>query len=88
MHMNEQDFQEYIDTTDESEQLLDDSLEEDYDEYLTRCLVDVATRKFYLHSNFGDERVVDCDNMDEFMTVLELVRRITPSGMLSYSNPL
>ena len=85
MHMDEQDFQAYIDASADSNEL---QMEVEEDEYLTRCVVDVITRKFYLHSNFGDERVVDCDNMDEFMTVLELVRRITPSDMLSYSNPL
>ena len=85
MHMDEQDFQAYIDASADSNEL---QMEVEEDEYLTRCVVDVTTRKFYLHSNFGDERVVDCDSMDEFMTVLELVRRITPSDMLSYSNPL
>ena len=85
MHMDEQDFQAYIDASVDSNEL---QMEVEEDEYLTRCVVDVITRKFYLHSNFGDERVVDCDSMDEFMTVLELVRRITPSDMLSYSNPL
>jgi hypothetical protein len=85
MHMDEQDFQAYIDASVDSSELQKD-LEED--EYLSRCVVDVATRKFYLHSNLGEERVVECDNMDEFMTVLELVRRITPDNVLSYSNPL
>ena len=85
MHMDEQDFQAYIDASADSNEL---QMEVEEDEYLTRCVVDVITRKFYLHSNLGDERVVDCDSMDEFMTVLELVRRITPSDILSYSNPL
>ena len=85
MHMDEQDFQAYIDASADSNEL---QMEVEEDEYLTRCVVDVITRKFYLHSNLGDERVVDCDNMDEFMTVLELVRSITPSDILSYSNPL
>ena len=85
MHMDEQYFQAYIDASVDSSELQKD-LEED--EYLSRCVVDVATRKFYLHSNLGEERVVECDNMDEFMTVLELVRRITPDNVLSYSNPL
>jgi len=58
------------------------------DEYLTRCVVDPIKRKFYLYSNEGDERVVNCDNMDEFMNVLELVRAITPENVLAYANPL
>jgi len=58
------------------------------DEYLTRCVVDPIKRKFYLYSNEGDERVVNCDNMDEFMNVLELIRAITPENVLAYANPL
>jgi len=58
------------------------------DEFLTRCVVDPSKRKFYLYSNEGDEKTVDCENMEEFMNVLELVRRITPEDVLAYANPL
>ena len=58
------------------------------DEYLTRCVVDPIKRKFYLHSSEGDERTVDCETMDQFMNVLELVRDITPDDLLAYANPL
>ena len=51
MHMDEQDFQAYIDASVDSSELPNDAEE---DEYLTRCVVDVATRKFYLHSNIVD----------------------------------
>ena len=84
MHMDEQDFQAYIDA---SNDLFEDS-HEDEEEYLTRCVVDVATRQFYLYSSLGDERVIDCETTDQFMGVLELVRAITPEGILGYSNPL
>jgi len=58
------------------------------DEFLTRCVVDPSKRKFYLYSNEGDEKVVDCANIDEFMNVLELVRAITPEDVLAYASPL
>ena len=58
------------------------------DEFLTRCVVDPLKRKFYLYSSEGDEKTVDCENMEEFMNVLELVRRITPEDVLAYANPL
>ena len=58
------------------------------DEFLTRFVVDPSKRKFYLYSNQGDEKTVDCENMEEFMNVLELVRRITPEDVLAYANPL
>ena len=58
------------------------------DEFLTRCVVDPLKRKFYLYSSEGDEKTVDCESMEEFLNVLELVRRITPEDVLAYANPL
>ena len=45
------------------------------DEYLTRCVVDPMNRKFFIYSSEGDERVVDCETIDQFMSVLDLVRK-------------
>ena len=56
--------------------------------FLTKCVVDPIKRSFYLYSSEGEKRVVDCDNIDEFMNVLELVRTITPDDALSYTDPL
>ena len=50
--------------------------------FLTKCVVDPIKRSFYLYSSEGEKRVVDCDNIDEFMNVLELVRTITPDDAL------
>ena len=56
--------------------------------FLTKCVVDPIKRSFYLYSSEGEKRVVNCDNTDEFMNVLELVRTITPDDALSYTDPL
>ena len=58
------------------------------DEYLTRCVVDPVSRKFFLYSNEGDERVVDCETGDQFMAVLELGRDKCEEDVLAYKNPL
>ena len=58
------------------------------DEFLTRCVVDPLKRKFYLYSSEGEERTLDCETMEEFLNVLELVRDITPEDVLAYANPL
>ena len=58
------------------------------EEFLTKCVVDPTKRSFYLYSSEGEKRVVNCDNTDEFMNVLELVRTITPDDALSYTDPL
>lgn len=57
------------------------------EEYLTRCVVDTLARKFYLYSNGGDERVVECETVDQFMNVLEVVRDKLDEDTLVYSNP-
>ena len=58
------------------------------DEYLTRCVVDPLKRKLYLYSSEGDEKTVDCETMDQFMSVLRFVRETTSEDVLSYVNPL
>ena len=58
------------------------------EEYLMKCVVDPIKRTFYLYSSEGDKQTVDCDNIDEFMNVLELVRATCPEERLTYTNPL
>lgn len=58
------------------------------DEYLTRCVVDPSTRTFLIYSNLGNERVIDCANLDEFLNVLSFVRTTLGSDTLVYADPL
>ena len=58
------------------------------EEYLMKCVVDPIKRTFYLYSSEGDKKTVDCDNIDEFINVLELVRATCPEERLTYTNPL
>ena len=58
------------------------------DEYLTRCVVDPLKRKLYLYSSEGDEKTVDCETMDQFMSVLRFVRDTSGDDVLSYVDPL
>ena len=58
------------------------------DEYLTRCVVDPVKRTFYLFSSEGDERNVECETVEEFMSVLAYVRDHCNEDVLSYSSPL
>ena len=58
------------------------------DEYLMKCVVDPAKRSFYLNSNEGDKKVVDCDTVEEFMNVLDVVRKTCPEERLVYAEPL
>ena len=58
------------------------------DEYLTRCVVDTLRRKITIYSSEGDENVVKCDPVDEFMSVLNFVRETCPEDVLVYSDPV
>ena len=58
------------------------------EEYLMKCVVDPVKRTFYLYSSEGDTKQVDCDNVEEFMNVLQLVRATCPEERLVYTDPL
>ena len=58
------------------------------EEYLSRCVVDTLARKFYLYSSEGGEKVVECETVEQFMNVLEVVRAQVSDDCLAYSNPL
>ena len=58
------------------------------EEYLMKCVVDPVKKSFYLHSSEGDMKSVDCNNIEEFMNVLELVGATCPEDRLVYTDPL
>ncbi len=58
------------------------------DDFLSRCVVDPVARKFYLYSEQGDEKVVECETVDQFMNVLQLCRSLLDEETLAYSTPL
>ena len=55
------------------------------DEFLTRVVIDTCSRTFRLYSNEGETKIVECDNMEEFMNVLELVRAVVDEDVVAYS---
>ena len=61
---------------------------EENEEYLTRVVVDTCGRSFRLYSNLGTEREVACDDVDQFMDVLELVRAVVNSDTVVYTDTL
>jgi len=60
-------------------------VETDEDEHLTRVVIDTCARSFYLYSNEGDAKVVECDTSDEFMNVLTLVRAVVNDDIIAYT---
>jgi len=58
------------------------------EDFLSRCVVDTLARKFYLYSSNGAEKFVECETVDQFMNVLEVVRSQVSEDCLAYTNPL
>ena len=58
------------------------------DDFLTRCVVYPVSRRFFLYSSEGEERVVDCETVDQFMSVLEVCRDLLDDDTLAYADPL
>jgi len=56
--------------------------------YLTRVVVDTCLRKFYLYSDLGETKEVDCESTQQFMDVLEVVRALVPEKDVAYAEPL
>ena len=66
----------------------DFELENEDDEYLTDVMVNVGARTFVMFSNEGTERKVECDTVDEFMEVLEMVRALVDDEIVRYISPV
>ena len=61
---------------------------EEDDEYLTRVVIDTCARTFRLYSNEGDERIITCDSLEEFMNLLDLIRKVVDEDIVAYVGPL
>ena len=66
----------------------EDHIEYEDDEYLMKCVVDPAKKTFYLYSSEGDTKKVECDDTEQFMNVLKLVRATCPEDRLLYADPI
>ena len=55
------------------------------EEYLMKCVVDPTKKTFYLYSNEGDTKEIVCDNTNQFMNVLSVVRVSCPEDRLVYT---
>ena len=71
-----------------SRQPTKDQMPVETEDFLSRCVVDTLARKFYLYSSNGAEKLVECETVDQFMNVLEVVRSQVSEDCLAYTNPL
>ena len=58
------------------------------EEFLMKCVVDPTKKTVYIYSNEGDSKEVVCDNTEQFMNVLSVVRAMCPEERLTYAEPI
>jgi len=57
------------------------------DEWLTRVVIDETLSKFYLYSIHGEKKTVDCEDLNEFMNVLDLIKAVVDEKSVVYAEP-
>lgn len=59
------------------------------EEFVTKTVIDLSRRAFYITSNLGDEREIVCDTVDEFFNVMNVIGVANEFGVdVSYASPL
>jgi hypothetical protein len=56
----------------------------DTEEYVTHCAVDIAQRRFTLMSSEASIKSLDCEDSDQFLRVLSVVRGSLDSDQIIY----
>ena len=55
------------------------------EEYVESIVIDICSRSFLLMSDQGDEKIVECDTTDEFMSVLDVVTANLNDDQIEYA---
>jgi len=56
------------------------------DDFVYEVVVDICARTFKLKSSDGDNKIIACDNTDEFMRVLEVCDKMLEPEMIVYAD--
>ena len=56
------------------------------DEFIFEVVVDICARTFKLKSDNGDNKIIACDNTDEFMRVLDVCDKMLEPHMIVYAD--
>lgn len=60
----------------------------DIEETLSKCVVNTSARTFSLYSNKGSEKTVECENIDQFLNVLNYVKNNIEEEEIVYLEPI
>ena len=55
------------------------------EEFVENIIIDICSRSFLLMSDQGDEKVVECNTTDEFMSVLDVVTANLNDDQIEYA---
>lgn len=66
---------------------MSEKFQEHDEEYLTRCVVDTASRTVRIYSNQGSEKTVNCETVDEFLNVLYTIRNSLQEDDIVFAEP-
>ena len=56
------------------------------DDFIFEVVVDICARTFKLKSEDGNHKVIACENIDEFMRVLEVCDQMLEPQMIVYAD--
>jgi|TARA_B100001996_G_scaffold130091_1_gene98889 hypothetical protein len=54
------------------------------DEYLDKVTVDIPSKRFTLLSSEGNTKIIDCDDGDQFLRILDVVRESCKTDEVVY----
>lgn len=57
---------------------------QDQDEFVVGCSVNIAARRFAILGDQGEQKVLECEDIDAFMRVLEMIRAFMPEEQVTY----
>tara|TARA_B100000886_G_scaffold214953_1_gene149050 strand:- start:39 stop:248 length:210 start_codon:yes stop_codon:yes gene_type:complete len=58
----------------------------DMDDFVFEVVVDICSRTFKLKSDDGNNKIIACDDIDEFMRVLEVCDKMLEPEMIVYAD--
>lgn len=58
------------------------------EEYITFCIVDMHQKCFHLFSNKENEKIVSCETVDQFMKVLQVIKKNMNEDIIIYSRDM
>ena len=56
------------------------------DDFIYEVVVDICSRTFILKSDKAENKIIVCEDIDEFMRVLEVCDKMLEPGMIVYAD--